>query len=150
MEPLLISARINTLTRSKNPFKNNVLLKFLLIFVIIAVTIPGNAQRSTAAKVDVTGKWEITMSVADGTITGKGSLSQIGNLVTGWVGPSENDTIPITGMFQKDKLIIKTVPQPGRTVAFDKVELTVNVDSLSGAIENGFHGKGTIKFIRSK
>jgi hypothetical protein len=150
MEPLLISARINTLTRSKNPFKNNVLLKFLLIFAIIAVTIPGNAQRSTAAKVDVTGKWEITMSVADGTITGKGSLSQIGNVVTGWVGPSENDTIPITGMFQKDKLIIKTVPQPGRTVAFDKVELTVNVDSLSGAIENGSHGKGTIKFMRTK
>jgi hypothetical protein len=150
MEPLLISARINTLTRSKNPFKNNVLLKFLLIFVIIAITISGNAQRSTAAKVDVTGKWEITISVADGTITGKGSLSQIGDVVTGWVGPTENDTIPITGMFQKDKLIIKTVPQPGRTVAFDKVELTVNVDSLSGAIENGSHGKGTIKFMRTK
>jgi len=150
MEPLLISARINTLTRSKNPFKNNVLLKFLLIVVIIVVTIPGNAQRSTAAKVDVTGKWEITISVADGTITGKGSLSQIGDVVTGWVGPSENDTIPITGMFLKDKLIIKTVPQPGRTVAFDKVELTVNVDSLSGVIENGSHGKGTIKFMRSK
>jgi hypothetical protein len=150
MEPLLISARINTLTRSKNPFKNNVLLKFLLIFVIIAITISGNAQRSTAAKVDVTGKWEITISVADGTITGKGSLSQTGDVVTGWVGPNENDTIPITGMFQKDKLIIKTVPQPGRTVAFDKVELTVNVDSLSGAIENGSHGKGTIKFMRTK
>jgi len=150
MKPLLISARIDTLTRSNNPFKNNVLLKFLLVFVIIAVTISGNAQRSTAAKVDVTGKWEITISVADGTITGKGSLSQIGDVVTGWVGPTENDTIPITGMFQKDKLIIKTVPQPGRTVAFDKAELTVNVDSLSGAIESGSHGKGTIKFMRSK
>jgi len=150
MEPLSISTGINTLTRSENPFKNNVLLKFLLILVIIVVTIPGNAQRSTAAKVDVTGKWEITISVADGTITGKGSLSQIGDVVTGWVGPSENDTIPITGMFLKDKLIIKTVPQPGRTVAFDKVELTVNVDSLSGVIENGSHGKGTIKFMRSK
>jgi len=150
MEPLLISARINTLTRSKNPFKNSVLLKFLLIFVIIAIAISGNAQRSTAAKVDVTGKWEITISVADGTITGKGSFSQIGDVVTGWVGPTENDTIPITGMFQKGKLIIKTVPQPGRTVAFDKAELTVNVDSLSGAIESGSHGKGTIKFMRSK
>ena len=150
MKPLLISATINRLTCSKNAFRNNVLLKFLLIFFIIAATIPGNAQRSTAAKVDVTGKWEITISVADGTITGKGSLSQIGDVVTGWVGPTENDTIPVTGMFKKDKLIIKTVPQPGRTVAFDKVELTVNIDSLSGAIENGSHGKGTIKFLRSK
>ena len=74
MKPLLISATINRLTCSKNAFRNKVLLKFLLIFFIIAVTIPAKAQRSTAAKVDVTGKWEITISVADGTITWKGSL----------------------------------------------------------------------------
>jgi hypothetical protein len=130
--------------------KNKVLLKLLLIFVTIAVCISCNVQRSTAAKVDVTGNWQITITVAEGTITGKGSLSQIGDVVSGWVGPNENDTIPITGMFKKYKLIIKTLPQPGRTVAFDKVELKVNGDTMSGAIENGSHDSGTIKFMRSK
>jgi len=130
--------------------KNNVLLKLLLIFGTISVNFSCNAQRSGGAKVDVTGNWQITISVAEGTIIGKGSLSQTCDVVTGWVGPSENDPISITGMFKKDKLIIKTLPQPGRTVAFDQVELTVNVDTLAGAIESGSHGKGSIKFIRSK
>ena len=151
MEPLLISTRIKKSTCSaRYATKNNVLLKLLLIFATVAITISCNVQRSTAAKVDVTGNWQITISVAEGTILGKGSLSQIGDVVTGWVGPSENDTIPITGMFRKDKLIIKTLPQPGRTVAFDEVELQINGDTMFGAIENGSHGKGTIKFIRSK
>ena len=151
MEPLLISNGIKKFTSSANDVtKNNVLLKLLLIFVATSVNISCNAQRSGGTKVDVTGNWQITISVAEGTITGKGSLSQTGDVVTGWVGPSENDPISITGMFKKGKLIIKTSPQPGRTVAFDQVELTVNVDTLSGAIENGSHGKGTIKFIRSK
>jgi hypothetical protein len=151
MEPLLISTSIKKSDRSaKDVTKNKVLLKLLLIFITIAVNISCKVQQSTAAKVNVTGNWEITISVAEGAIPGKGSLSQTGDVVTGWVGPSENDTIPITGMLKKDKLIIKTLPQPGRTVAFDEVELQVNGDSMFGVIENGSHGKGTIKFIRSK
>jgi hypothetical protein len=151
MEPLLISTWIKKCTSLvKDAVKNNVLLNLLLIFITIAVNTSCNVQRSTVSKIDVTGKWQITITVAEGTITGKGSLSQTGDVVTGWVGPSENDTIPITGMLKKDKLIIKTLPQPGRTVAFDEVELQVNGDTMFGTIENGSHGKGTIKFIRSK
>ncbi len=151
MGPLLISNSIKKYTRrAKGVAKINVLFKLLLILATISVNNSCNAQRSAGAKVDVTGNWQVTISVADGTIIGKGSLSQNGDVVTGWVGPSENDPISITGMFKKGKLIIKTLPQPGRTVAFDKVELRVNVDTMSGPIENGSHGKGTIKFIRSK
>jgi hypothetical protein len=151
MKPLLISNRVKRFIGSaKDVIKNNVSLKLLLIFVTISVNISCNAQRSGGAKVDVTGNWQITISVAEGTIIGKGSLSQTGDVVTGWVGPNENDPISITGMFKKGKLIIKTLPQPGRTVAFDQLELTVSVDTLSGAIENGSRGKGSIKFIRSK
>jgi len=130
--------------------KNTVLPKLLIIFVTIAANISCDAQGSAGAKVDVGGNWQITISVAEGTIMGKGFLSQSGDSVTGWVGPSENDPIPVTGMLKKGKLIIKTLPQPGRTVAFDKVELKVNVDTMYGTIDNGSHGKGTIKFIRSK
>lgn len=151
MQPLLISNGIKKFTCSaKDVTKNNILLKLLLIFVTISMNISCNVQRSAGAKVDVTGNWQITISIAEGTIIGKRSLSQTGDVVTGWVGPSENDPISITGMFKKGKLIIKTLPQPGRTVAFDQVELTINADTMSGAIENGSHGKGTITFTRSK
>ncbi len=151
MEPLLISNSVKKFNfPAKDATKINVLLKLLLILVTISVNISCNVRRSAGAKVDVSGNWQVTISVADGTIIGKGSLSQSGDVVTGWVGPSENDPISITGMFKKGKLIIKTLPQPGRTVAFDKVELKVNADTMSGAIENGSHGKGSIKFIRSR
>ncbi len=99
---------------------------------------------------DVSGKWRVTITTAEGTITGLASLRQTRDAVTGWVGPSENDPIPITGTFKKGKLVMKTSPQPGRTVAFDEVELSIDGDTMSGAIENGSHGKGTIKFVRSK
>lgn len=130
--------------------KNKVLLTLCLMFVATTFNIACNAQQSVAQKVDVSGNWQITISVAEGTIIGKGSLSQKGDLVTGWIGPSENDPIPIKGVFKEGRLIINTLPQPGRTVAFDKVELKVNVDSMSGPIENGSHGRSTVKFIRSK
>jgi len=150
MELILTTIWIKKFNCSAKDGSKNVLLKLFLIFVTILVNISCNVQRSAGVKVDVSGNWAITISVAEGTIKGKGSLSQKGDVVTGWLGPSENDPISVTGMFKKGKLIIKTLPQPGRTVAFDQVELTVNVDRMSGAIENGSHGKGTITFERSK
>ena len=65
--------------------------------------------------------------------------------MTGWVGPDENDPIPVTGDLKGNKLTIRTSPQPGRTAAFEKCELTVNRDKLVGAIGAG---KGTIEFVR--
>ena len=50
-----------------------------------------------AQTADVSGTWRVTISRADGQITGKASFKQSGDKVTGWVGPSENDPIPITG-----------------------------------------------------
>ena len=130
--------------------KKNVLLKLLLIFITISAVISCGIHQPAATKINVTGKWQVTISVAEGIIMGNGSLSQSGEVVTGWVGPSENDPIPITGTFKNGKLILKTLPQPGRTVAFDKVELKVDADTMYGVIENGSHGKGTIKFMRPK
>ncbi len=83
---------------------------------------------------DVAGRWDVRISTAGGTINGLASLEQAGDDVTGWVGPSESDPIPVTGTFIKGKLVMKTHPQPGRTVAF----------------ERGSHGNGTITFVRSK
>ena len=44
---------------------------------------------------DVTGSWRVTISTSEGAITGKASFRQTGHTVTGWVGPSESDPIPI-------------------------------------------------------
>ncbi len=99
---------------------------------------------------DVTGRWRVTISTADGKIQGLASLKQAGDTVKGWVGPSETDPIPISGKFKKGRLLMKTFPQPGRDVAFDEVELSVHGDTMSGDIADGSHGKGTIEFKRSK
>jgi hypothetical protein len=149
MKLLLNFQRIKNICLKKAYIKNNILLKLFLIFAAISFIISCNVQHSAVTKIDVTGNWAVTISVAQGTINGKGSLSQKGDVVSGWVGPSENDPIPITGMFKNGELIMKTLPQPGRTVAFDTAKLKVNVDSMYGAID-GSDGKGTIKFIRSK
>lgn len=95
---------------------------------------------------DVTGNWRVTISTPDGPITGVTSFRQTGYAVTGWVGPSENDPIPISGVLKGDKLTIKTSPQPGRTVAFNECEVTMNRDKMVGRIDND---KGTIEFVRN-
>jgi hypothetical protein len=116
------------------------LLSFVMMMLLAA----------SAPAADVAGKWKVAFSTAEGTITGLASLKQTGDQVTGWVGRSENDPIPITGTIKKGKLLMKTSPQPGRTMAFDEVELSIDGDTMSGAIEDGSHGKGSIKFVRSK
>ncbi len=116
------------------------LLSLLLTTALAAMTLAAN----------VAGRWTVTISTAEGTIIGLAALKQTGDNVTGWVGPSENDPIPITGTFKNGKLVMKTLPQPGRTVAFDEVELSIDGDTMSGDIKEGSHGKGTIKFMRSK
>jgi hypothetical protein len=93
----------------------------------------------------VTGRWRVTISTHDGKITGVASLSENGGAVTGWVGPSESDPISISGVLKGNKLTIETHPQPGRTVAFAKCELTVNGDRMIGTIDTG---QGTIEFVK--
>ena len=90
---------------------------------------------------------ELTISIADEMITGKASLKQTGDKVTGWVGPDEDNPITIDGVVEGNSVTITTHPRPGRTVAFDKCHLTVNDDKMTGTIEPT---KGTIEFVRVK
>jgi hypothetical protein len=112
------------------------LLSMLLLTSLIA---PARAA-------DVTGSWRVTISTSDGVITGKAALKQTGDMITGWVGPDENDPIPVNGILKGNKLTIKTSPQPGRTAAFDKCDLTVDGDKMAGTIDTD---KGKIEFVRS-
>jgi hypothetical protein len=51
---------------------------------------------------DVTGKWRVTISTADGPITGVASFRQNGHAVTGWVGRAK------TVQFQSPELSKET------------------------------------------
>jgi len=104
------------------------------------------ASSAPVRAADVTGTWRVTISTSDGTISGMASLKQTGNVVTGWVGPSENDPITIDGILKKNKLTIRTSPRPGRTAAFNKCDLTVNGGKMAGTIDTN---KGTIEFVKS-
>jgi hypothetical protein len=99
-----------------------------------------------ARAAEVTGRWRVTISTANGPITGVASFKRNGHAVTGWVGPSENDPIPITGVLRGNKLTLETFPQPGRTVAFHKCDVAVSRDKMVGTIDTD---KGTIEFARS-
>lgn len=94
----------------------------------------------------VTGSWRVTISTHDGQIAGAASFKENNGVVTGWVGPSESDPIPISGELKGNKLTIETHPQPGRTVAFAKCEVTFEGDRMKGTIDTD---KGTIEFVRS-
>jgi hypothetical protein len=117
--------------------------------VLISACLMLWAWAATAAA-DVTGNWAVTITAADGKITGKASLKLTGNKVAGHIGPSEDATIPIEGVLTADKLTLTTKPQPGRTAAFDSCELTVGDEKMVGTIQGGDLGKGTIEFVRLK
>ena len=112
-----------------------------LVTVIFALSV------GSALAANVTGNWEVRISMPDGEVTGKASFKQTGHAVTGWVGPSETDPIPITGTVKGNKLTLKTHPQPGRTVAFEHCEVTVGLRKMTGTIDTH---KGTIEFVRSR
>ncbi len=116
------------------------------IVIITAFLMLGASAATEAA--DVTGNWAVTITTADGKITGKAFLKLTGDKVTGQIGPSEDATIPIEGVLTARKLTLKTDPQTGRTAAFDSCELTVGDEKMIGTIQGGDAGKGTIEFVR--
>jgi hypothetical protein len=119
----------------------------LRVLIITSLSMLGFAPAT--AQVDVTGDWAVTITAADGAITGKASLKQAGDKVTGVIGPSSDATIPIEGVVVGSKLTLTTHPQPGRTAAFDSCELTVGAAKMAGTIKGGDLGKGTIEFVRT-
>jgi hypothetical protein len=110
----------------------------------------GFGTLSAARAVDLTGAWSVTITSADGPITGKATLKQAGDKVTGLIGPVGDPTIPVEGALAGDALTLTTHPQQGRTAAFDHCDLTVTDAKLSGTIHGGDLGKGAIEFVRAQ
>ena len=117
------------------------------LVVLTAALLTAAVAADPKRGVDVTGKWRVTISTPDRELTGQGALKQAGDKVTGWVGPSENDPIPVDGTINGKHLTLRTHPQEGRTVAFDKCDVDVDGDKMVGTIDTD---KGKIEFVRSQ
>jgi hypothetical protein len=107
----------------------------------------GGWQTAPAPKVDVTGAWTVTFTIAEGQRSGLAILSQDGTTVTGMIGPAETDMMPADGTVSGDKLTLTLRPRAGRTAAFAKIEATVEGDRMTGTIDAG---KGTIELVKRK
>jgi hypothetical protein len=116
------------------------------LFITAFLMVGGPAAPRAA---DVAGHWSVTITTADGKITGEATLNSTGDKVTGQIGPSGDATIPVEGTLTGHKLTLKTNPRPGRTAAFDSCELTVGEEKMTGTILGGDVGKGSIEFVRS-
>jgi hypothetical protein len=120
------------------------MLQVLLVLMCCAWSaVPGHFT-------DVTGRWRVTISNSDNSIVGVASLEQSGDKVTGWMGPNETDTTPVSGVLKGDRLTLKTHPKPGFAVPFDTCELTVSDDRMTGSIQPKDAAKSTIEFLRTR
>ena len=99
----------------------------------------------TSPLADVTGRWRVTISNGDKSIVGVASLEQSGDNVTGWMGPEETDTTPVSGVLKGDRLTLKTHPKPGFAVPFDTCELTISDGRMTGSIQPTDGAKSTIE-----
>ena len=119
----------------------------LALAVILFSAVVGRTQDAPEQKVDMTGAWDVTITMSGGSVSGLAVLSQDGPKVTGMLGPALTDMFPVEGTWDGDTLTILARPRTGRTTAFAKCELTGTRERLTGTIDTN---KGTIEFIRKK
>jgi hypothetical protein len=118
--------------------------------VLLTLLLFASAAANVGAA-DVAGRWKVTISLGNETMTGVALLKQTGDKVTGSIGPDERNQHPLDGVVKGNLVTLTTHPRPGRTVAFDKCYLTVDGEKMTGTTErNGSSDKGTIEFVRSK
>ena len=111
------------------------------------------AVSSGALAADVTGTWQVTITITgqDGSPqkdTGIALLKQTGNSITGSMGQDATRQNPITEAVIKDnKITLKVSPRPDRTTTF---ELTIDGNKMAGTAERtGDPRKATVEFVKS-
>lgn len=108
------------------------------------------ASAVPALAADVTGTWKVTISIGNETMTGMAVLKQTGEKVEGSIGPDERNQHPLDGVVKGNLITLTTHPRPGATVAFDKCDLTVDGEKMTGTTErSGSRDKGKIEFVRT-
>ena len=114
--------------------------------MILLLAVVGQTQEAPQ-KVDVTGAWDVTITMSGGSVSGLAVLSQDGAKVTGMLGPALTDMFPVEGAWDGDKLTLLARPRTGRTTAFTKCELTGTRERMTGTIDVT---RGSIEFVRKK
>ena len=114
---------------------------------ILFSAVVGQAQDAPPRRVDVTGAWDVTITMSGGSVSGLAVLSQDGPKVTGMLGAALTDMFPVEGTWDGDTLTILARPRTGRTTAFAKCQLTGTRERMTGTIDAN---KGTIEFVRKK
>ena len=104
-------------------------------------------QARPAPTVDVTGAWSVTFMMPGRQATGLAILSQDGQKITGMIGPAETDMMPAEGTVSGNTVTLMTRPRTGRTAAFEKCEVTVDGDRMTGTIDTD---KGQIEFLKRR
>jgi len=97
--------------------------------------------------VDVTGAWDVTITIRGRSVPGLATLSQDGSKITGMIGPAVTDMMPAEGTMERNRLTLFTRPRTGRTAAFVKCEATVTGDRMTGMLDTD---KGRIELVRRK
>jgi hypothetical protein len=115
--------------------------------VILLSAVVGQTQEPPRQNVDVTGAWDVTITMSGGSVSGLAILSQDGAKIAGMLGPALTEMFPVEGTWDGNKLTILARPRTGRTTAFAKCELTGTGERMTGTIDTD---KGTIEFIRKK
>jgi hypothetical protein len=130
--------------------------RFRILMLAAALALAGIAQIGAAQSpsvaqsrsVDVTGAWDVTISLAGGgSISGLSVLSQDDAKVVGMLGPALTEMFPVEGTWEGGTLTIRARPRTGRTTAFARCDLTGTHERITGTIDGG---KGTIEFVRKQ
>ena len=116
-----------------------------LVAILFSVVL-GQAQ-APSQNVDVTGAWDVTITMPRGSVSGLAVLSQDGPKVTGMLGPALTDMFPVEGTWDRNQLTIVARPRTGRTTAFTRCELTGARERMTGTIDTN---EGTIEFVRKQ
>ena len=123
-------------------------MKMRVMFLCLLLSASAAANAGAA---DATGRWSVTISLGGETVNGVAILKQSGDEITGSIGADERNQHPLDGVVKGNQITLTTHPRPGRTVAFDKCDLNVAGDKMTGTTERkGSSDKGTIEFVRMK
>jgi hypothetical protein len=102
-------------------------------------------QAAPAQRIDVTGAWDVTFTMGSRQATGLAIFSQDGSKITGMIGATVTDMMPLEGTVNGDAVTLLTRPRTGRTAAFAKSDLTVNGDRMTGTLDGD---KGKIDLVK--
>ena len=122
-------------------------LRLRTVLAAVLLVVVGQMPAVHAQNVDVTGAWDVTITMADGSRSGLAILSQDGTTITGMMGAAVTDMFPVEGTWDGDKLTILARPRKGRTTAFAKCELTGTRERMTGTIDTDH---GTVELIRKQ